>query len=342
MNLATELTKTPSSLAIVAKGAHVSPLGDDSDAPAVVALPDGQPLTIADCQYEMNRAWSEFKDCEGAAIRAGVALGTAAAFAKGLLPHGEFQGWVRKNFPFTEQWARTCMRAAEAYALCLHAPQRMRADIEAANTVEKLAALLRPLQGKEAITRRLTVDKGAKERDDDEVIDVTPKAKPAPVVDDSAITAREAACTKREKLLDAKEKRLQEWEDDLTRRAALLESAKDQSNPIDTLKAAKLVADAKANAKAQRSAGALVSKKAPPSPDAPAPSPAKGRGKGVVAGKGKNAPKISPDTVASIQQAAAVAVAPEPQPIETKEPAAIVPNEPVNLSKEEHADDTPM
>jgi hypothetical protein len=247
VNLATELTKKGTALALTSKGRAVKPLPVDDDEPDHKA-------NLAAAKADMKAAWDDFKGHAVSAVDAGVALGEAAELAKQSLQHGNFEEWVEKNFTFSIQWVRSCMRAAAAKSLAKGAEHKKL--LKDANTVEKLAALKRTFEGKAAI--EAPKRSAAKLKRDDDVVDVQVKEVSPKAL--KALSDREAEIAKREAELLDRAKDLKERIDAVTarekecdrREKALALAAKpmdDGPGPLDTARETMRKADAARKAK---------------------------------------------------------------------------------------------
>jgi len=224
MNLATQLTVTPSSLPLtMGKGKVHAPL--DADPTNDVEILDA-------CRAEMIRADADYRAGRLQAIQAAVALGDAARTAKDAFVHGSFVEWVEREFTFSPQWVRTCMRTSEVWQI---ATEQNKMDmLEGVSSVEGVAKLLRPLQGAAPIVAAKRKPAPAP------VLDVAPKGKgkPAPwdnVTDvapkggtihipptDASLKQREADCVAFEKKLDKREAKLNARVAELDERERLL------------------------------------------------------------------------------------------------------------------------
>lgn len=289
MNLATELSKKGTALALTSKGRAVKPLDDDE--------PDHK-ANLASAKADMKAAWDDFKGHAVSAVDAGVALGEAAELAKQSLQHGNFEEWVEKNFTFSIQWVRSCMRAAAAKSLAKGAEHKKL--LKEANTVEKLAALKRTFEGKAAIEAPKRSPAKLKRDDvvDVEAKEVSPKAL-------KALSDREAEITKREAELLDRAKDLKERIDAVTarekecdrREKALALAAKpmdDGPGPLDAARETMRKADAARKAKRDTAAAKAApvepikvkKSRAKPKPDAQEPT--SGEVEGVGAGTAEN------------------------------------------------------
>jgi hypothetical protein len=205
------------------------------------AIADPSTSSLAQCKATMKQAFSEFMEHRGNATQSAIALGNAAIAAKDQLPHTEFVPWIEKNFKFSPQWVRVCMRAAETWNESRKKilPYEVTLAVMRANTAEKLAALRPEVTGKPPKQRPKKVAPVPEE--EVEVID-------APTFEDreAALIAREQACDAREAWLDKREAALDERE----ARLATLEEGKPL--PAATLDAGKKTPRA---GKAPRKAG---------------------------------------------------------------------------------------
>jgi hypothetical protein len=89
---------------------------------------------------DLRSALADYKAALSDSMTAGLLIGKLAIRAKAALAHGEFDPWLRVNFESSVIWIRTCVRAKKA------------SDLGAkATSIEKMAAMLRPLEGKPPI-----------------------------------------------------------------------------------------------------------------------------------------------------------------------------------------------
>src|SRR5207344_520861 len=104
------------------------------------------------------------------------------------------------NLPFKEVWCRTCVRAAVAYDMLHDQPKHALADQFAeADTIEKLAALANPAQGKLPAKRRL--DLAGRDGAETDITDVVAKGEEGAPMDpatrlrvwEESLETREAA-----------------------------------------------------------------------------------------------------------------------------------------------------
>lgn len=256
---------------------------------------------LEQCLHQMEAAADDLHDLSRDAFQAALTFGHAAGHARELLkPSGGFGAWADKFFgpkssrPMTIQWIRKCINAAEAHEKIERlAPGKRDLILERYNTVEKLASALGALASGEDLLKptpklaptpkaaKLKIDRSAdagKDEDDDQP-DTGAGANMA-----ADLAKREAACDRREKILDAKEKRLNEWEADLTRRAALI-----NASPAIDVTARDVTAD-KGEASLERARAAARAPKAPSKATSAATTAAKPADKGVPAPAAKTAP----------------------------------------------------
>jgi len=186
--------------------------------------------SLAQCKATMKQAFSAFMEHRGNATQAAIALGNAAMQAKEHLPHAEFVPWIEKNFKFSPQWVRVCMRAAETWneSRKKALPFEVTLAVMRANTAEKLAALRPEVTGKPPKQRARKATPAPVPEEETVILD-------APSFEDreAALIAREQACDAREAWLDEREAALDERE----ARLAALEEGKPL--PAATLDAGK-------------------------------------------------------------------------------------------------------
>lgn len=277
---------------------------------------------IAEALAQMNHAIDDGNNAADHAFNAAIALGYHADIAKAAMPKADFAPWLEKNFgekskrPQSPQWVYKCMNAARAFALLPKGERKRSAILAQFGTVKKLAGILGTLENGDnpleteapapavkrgAPTKAERAAKAAKlaraAKQDDADTDTGTGA--------NELAAESAKLARLAKVLDAKEKRLNQFEEALNERERLLvireaalpagvtdATAKD----VSADKGEKSLEAARAKARAPR--------KAPASPASAPVSAAKPKGKG----KGAKTPEIAPETAAAIKDAAERAV----------------------------------
>ena len=259
---------TALALASKGKGRKVQPLPED--------LPDDEAdnsTELEACREAMQGAWDEFKGHALSAVESGITLGTHARRAKELLGHGGFGEWVASNFPFSDAWARKCMRAAavvEKINATKTAQKKWAKALALATTIEKLATLEREVFEKPAskVARLERDDEGA----DDEartvegvtrVVDVTTDRMRADLLKEAErLLVLSKALDERERVVALREADCTAREKALLLAAPMVESTGD--GPIEALKNAKRKNDAKEKAKADKARGVGVASEVKP------------------------------------------------------------------------------
>jgi hypothetical protein len=304
-NFGNEMTKTSTALALTTKGRRVSPMGDD---------PEGNDpkAQLAQAKADMRAAWDDFKSHAVSAVDSGCALGEAATRAKAAIPRGEFGAWVQKNFPFSEVWVRACMRAAETRQIAGR-KREFAPLLKDANTVEKLAALKRTVQGKDPIEapKRSAPKLQRASEDVQDVTEVRSVSESKLSKREKVVASREAellerarelkeridACDIREKALAAREKECDRREKALALAAAPIDTA---PGPLDAVRST-LAKSEKGRAAKRAKAAAPVQvtpikvKKGSRKAGGLAQETISDEGKGVVAGTAENGSYASAD-----------------------------------------------
>ena len=111
-------------------------------------VPRRTSMTIEEVTANMKSAIAECDAAQRDSLHYSLVVGNMATRAKDLMPHKAFTPWLEANFSVSVQWIRTCMRAALAWGL-MDAAQR---DEHKGDSVQSIAALQRPLAGKDPIT----------------------------------------------------------------------------------------------------------------------------------------------------------------------------------------------